>query len=176
MTVQEKSSIQKLMQMTFVIQDKSKVDLIKKEFIKDFAVDVTKDPSYIIRLLEMAFGEQNAIDVESALYVGFAFNLFTKDFANVLCKLIEANWHFQHENIASILKQLKCPDTVDSLFKAALLRLKYLEYSDVSPLAVKCIWALGDINTRESRKKLELLAQSENQIIKDNAIMQLSRK
>lgn len=176
MTLQEKKSIQKLMQISLVNQDNLKVHLIKKEFIKEFTVDVTKDPSYIIQLLEIAFKEKNATDVESALYVGFAFNLFTKDFSNILCRLIEEHWHFQHENIASILKKSKCPDTVDSLYTAALTHLKYLEYSDASPLAVKCIWALGDINTIESRNKLELLAQSKNQVIKDNAIMQLNKK
>lgn len=32
---------------------------------------------------------------------------------------------------------------------------------------MKCIWALGDINTVDSRKKLEVLSQSENRIIYD---------
>lgn len=176
MTDQEKNTIQKLIEIAFVIQDESKVSLIKNEFIKSFTVDITKEPSYLIHLLEMAFKEQNATDVESVLYVGFAFNLFTEEFVSVLCKLLEVDWHFQHENIASILKQLKCPDAVESLYKAALFNLSYLEYSEASPLAVKCIWALGDINTSESRKKLELLAQSENQVIKNNAVKQLNMK
>lgn len=55
------------------------------------------------------------------------------------------------------------------------MRLPFLEFDEAFALAVKCIWALGDINTPESREKLRLLSQSDNEIIRDNAINQLNR-
>ena len=85
------------------------------------------------------------------------------------------SWHFQHENIASIFQKIKSPKTTDSIYKAAHTQFEYLEYDEAFALAVKCVWALGDIHTPESREKLELLAQSEEEIIRTNAIYQLNR-
>ena len=42
-------------------------------------------------------------------------------------------------------------------------------------IAAKCIWALGEIRTVEAKEKLKLLTQSNNKIIKENALMQLER-
>ena len=175
MTDNERYSVQKLMQIAAVIRDDSKVKSIKQEFLNGFQVDVTKSFNYIIELLQTAYNEKNADDVEYCLFIGFAFDLFTKDFTFILCKLIEVDWHYQHENIASILQMLKAPQSVNSLYHAALLNLKYLEYTEASPLAVKCIWALGEINTDEAKEKIKLLAKSNNEIIRANAIKQLEK-
>jgi len=99
----------------FTIQDELKVRQIKNKFIDNFTVDVTKEPEYVFDLLAAAYNEKNADDVEFSLYIGFAFDLFTEDFVDILCKLIEAEWHFRHEDIASILQRLKSPKAVNSL-------------------------------------------------------------
>jgi hypothetical protein len=74
-----------------------------------------------------------------------------------------------------LFQKLKSPQTIECLYKTALTQFDYLEFDEAFALAVKCIWALGDINTIEARQKLELLTQSENKIIKENAIQQLNR-
>ncbi len=145
-------------------------------FMKDFTVDISKNPRYICGLLETTLVEQEANDVEYLLTAIFHFKLFIEDYVDILCKLADETWHFQHENIASIFQKIKSPKTVECLYKTTLTQFDYLEFDDSFALAVKCIWALGDINTVESRKKLELLTQSENEIISKNAIYQLKRQ
>lgn len=58
-------------------------------------------------------------------------------------------------------------------YKTALTKFDYLDFDEAYALAVKCIWALGDINSEDSRRKLELLTEFQNEIIRDNAIKQL---
>lgn len=166
MTNKERDTIKKL--MTKLITE--------EEFTKKFSVDISMNPGYVGELLEIAFNEANSDDVEYALFIGFTFNVFSEDYVGILCKLIEAKWHYQHENIAMIFQKLKSPNSIESLYKTAITEFEYLDYDESYALAVKCIWALGNINTDGSRKKLELLSQSENEIIRDNAIKQLDGK
>lgn len=165
MTKQERELLHKLM-----------IRAITPEvFVKNFTVDISKSPSYIRELLKEALLQNQANDVEYLLTAIFHFKLFVEDYVDILCKLMNETWHFQHENIAMIFQKIKSPKTVDCLYNAALTQFEYLEFDEAFALAVKCIWALGDINTPESREKLKLLTQSENEIIKDNAINQLNR-
>lgn len=85
-------------------------------------------------------------------------------------------WHHQHEDIATLLDFLKSPNSIECLYKITLTEFEYLSYDDSYALALKCIWALGNINTEESKQKLELLSKSENEIIRQNARKQLERK
>ena len=165
MTKKEKKLINKLMQ--------NKIS--KEYFLQVFPINIIDNPTYIQNLLEIAYKDKEANDIEYLLIVGFKFNLFTEDYTNILCRLLLEQWHYQHENIARILQILKMPESIDCLYKTAKSKFKYLEYNDSSALAVKCIWVLGEINTDEAREKLKLLTQSKNQIISDNAKYQLNR-
>jgi hypothetical protein len=57
-----------------------------------------------------------------------------------------------------------------------LAKYAYLVFDDNYALAVKAIWALGDIGTEAAREKLKLLPQSEIEAISENAKYQLARK
>jgi len=175
MTENERNLIEKLMKQSslWAAQDNSKRESMKQEFLSEFPAPVTA--SRVIELLQTAYSEQNADDVELSLYVCFCFGLFSVEFAEILCKLIVADWHYRHEDMALILQKLKIPSTVESLYTAALLELEYLEYSDTAPLARKCIWALGDIGTDEAKERLESLASSDCETIKEYAKRQLTR-
>ena len=178
MTDKERSTVMEMIvaiNTDFAVQDEVKVKTIRDTFIRDFTVDVTREPEYVLKLLEAAYLEKNSGDVEFSITIAGSFNLISKDYVSILMKLIETDWHYMHEDIASIFQTLKSSNTVDCLYRTALRRFKYLDYDDAYALAVKCIWALGDINTIASKTKLELLAQSDNQVIKDNAIYQLNR-
>ncbi|MGO4500095.1 hypothetical protein AB4114_29895 [Paenibacillus sp. 2RAB27] len=118
----------------------------------------------IIRLLERALVERNADDVEFTLFAGF--DLFTEKSVPILCELLVSDSHSRHEDIARSLQDLKSPESIESLYAAALLKLDYLDFDENFALARKCTWALSAINTIESRRKLELLAQCDNEIIR----------
>ena len=162
----------------FAMQDEAKVRKIKRKFLKDFTVDVTKNPQYALQLLETAYNEKNADDVELSMDIIGMFDLFSKEYPKeyicLLLKLLEADWHHEHENIVWIFQQeLKISEAVNPLYETALKQFEYLEYDEFFALAVKCIWALGAIKTKEAIEKLELLARSDNKIIKKNALNQL---
>lgn len=94
----------------------------------------------------------------------------------ILIRLIQEPWHQMHEDIASTLQwDIPSPKAIEVLYKTALTKFDYLDFDEAYALAVKCIWALGDINTPESMEKLELLAESKNKIIRKNAKAQLKR-
>lgn len=147
----------------------------KADFLQHFTADVVQNPNYVLKLLGQAYTEKRAEEVEYSLFIGFSFDLFTKDYVGILCNLIKSDWHVQHENIAMILQKLKSPASIESLYHWAITPLDYLDYDDSYALAVKCIWALGDINTGESRRKLKLLAESDNEIIRNNVLQQQER-
>ena len=148
----------------------------KEQFIKKFSVDINNNPNYVMELLVCAYNEKNADDVEYALTVAYKLNLITERYVTILCDLLEERWHYRHEDIAKILQSMKSPSSIESLYRTALTKFEYLDY-DNSALARKCIWALGDINTDESKKKLELIATDEtlSEEIRGNAIKQLNR-
>lgn len=158
-----------------LIEDLMSNSVTKAEFLNRFPVNIQQNSDYLLSLLEKAFNDKNADDIEDILFVGFSFSLFTKEFTDILCALIVEEWHIKHEDIAMILQKLKDPRGIDCLYQTALANYEYLDYDDSYALAVKCIWALGDINTEYAREKLELLAQSDNSIIKENATNQLKR-
>jgi hypothetical protein len=75
----------------------------------------------------------------------------------------------KHEDIASILQRMPDPLAVNTLYKAALTIDPYLEWDENHALATKCIYALGTIATDEAKAKSELLAKSDNAIIREDA-------
>lgn len=92
-----------------------------------------------------------------------------------LNELLLESWHYRHEDIASLLQDAKSPTSIDALNKAVMTKFDYLDFDDNYALAVKCIWALGEIGTPEAMDKLTKLSKSDNKIIRDNAINQLKR-
>jgi len=125
------------------------------------------------QLLEDIFREKNKNDLGLIFYVGFTFDLFKERHLELLNQLITESWHKAHEDIAGLLQYFKSNTSVESLYRAATTEFKYLHYT--TALAVKCIWALGDINTPESQEKLKLLSQSNVTEIKKNAVYQYQR-
>ena len=158
-----------------LVEDLMKNSISKSEFLKLFQIDIKKDNDYLLSLLEKAYNENNADDIEDILFISFSFSLFSKIFVNILNKLIVEEWHYKHEDIARILQKLKDPKSVEYLYEATLSSYEYLDYDESYALAVKCIWALGDINNEFAIEKLKLLSKSDNTIIKENAINQLNR-
>jgi len=146
----------------------------KEEFLKKYSISLI-DGKYVLELLETAYNEKSAVDVESAFALGISFDVFNKHHIRFFSTLLEAHWHYQHENIVRLLQDLKNPEAINCLYKTCQTYYEYLEYNDCYALIVKCTWALGDINTKKSKEKLELLAQSENEIIRDAAKKQLER-
>jgi hypothetical protein len=146
----------------------------KDEFLRCYPFDVEKDSSHVRKFLQDAYLLKDADEFEYALLLGFSFD-FDIESVPILNNLIVEDWHFKHEDIARLLQGFKDSSSIDVLYQTALERYDYLDYDDSYALAVKCIWALGSINTGSSREKLKQLTSSTNQIISDAAEKQLQR-
>lgn len=147
--------------------------ITKEDFLSTYSVNPAIEKQHVLQLLEKAYQEKNADDVDILLVLGFLFDVFSKDYIDILCKLIVEDWHYKHEDIALVLQKLKSPESIDALYKTALAKFEYLDYDDSYALARKCIHALGDMNTDYAKEKLKLLAASDIDIIKEKAEKQL---
>jgi hypothetical protein len=162
-----------------ILSDEQKqqiLDLALKKTTLEFIYKTypyTVDSAYVLHQLQLGSERKDASVIEYGLLLGFLINSFTLEYTGILNELILDDWHFKHEDIASILQDLRSPTSVDALYKAALSQLKYLDYDDSYALARKCIHALGDIDTAYSKEKLRLLATSKIPIVKEKAEKQL---
>jgi hypothetical protein len=125
-------------------------------------------------MLEAAYTARDPVDVELGIGIGSAFG-FTQAYKDILCRLWEADWHHSHEDVISALNKLKDPTLVD-LFYAATVRVpEYLGFDENRALAIKAIWALGNIGNEQARSKLEAASRSDVPRIRASAIEQLQR-
>ena len=148
--------------------------ITKEEFLRRFS-SALEHEKLALRWLEEAYNAQSAEDLECALTIGFAFG-FAPDQKDILRRLVEVDWHCSHENVVSALKTWPTPETVEALFQATQWIPKSLEYDDYRALAVKAIWALGNVPGSEAEAKLKALTESENAILQKNAREQLERR
>jgi len=134
-----------------------------------------KQGALAVRWLQEAYQARNDDDLSCALIIGFSFG-FAPEHRETLQRLIDEDWHQSHESAVSALVKIPSADNVDALFRATQWIPKYLEYDEFRALAVKAIWALGAIPGDAAQNKLEVLAQSENEILRTNAMKQLGRR
>jgi len=156
-----------------LIHDLSNSRISRTEFLRSFpfAGDGSK---LSLALLEEAIDRRDVETVELALGLGFVFG-FSSEHKAILRGLVEADWHRSHEDAVFALDDLRDPDAVDILYKATHTVPDYLSFDDNRALAVKAIWALGNIGSAAAKEKLEIIARSNNVILRDAALHQLER-
>lgn len=147
-----------------------------EEFLNLINVKFENLDEELYEMLNFAYKQHSDMNIEIALYLIFKYELFDEKYLDLLNNLILCDWHKQHENIAMILQKLKSPKSVNCLYITINKKYSYLKYDDNYALAVKCVWALGDIGNEEAKEYLKKLLKSENDIIRNNAIKQLERK
>lgn len=157
-----------------IIQPDGRSRIAKEEFLHRFSSAV-EHGRLALKWLQEAYETRDADDLSCALIVGGTFG-FAPEHKDILCRLIDEDWHYSHEDVVSALKAWPTPDTVEALFRATQWIPKSLEYDDSRALAVKAIWTLGKIPGTEAETKLETLAHSENTILRKNAVEQLERR
>ena len=146
-----------------VIFPNGKSQISPDEFVRRFPSALVSGKGDL-RLIEKAYRQQNADDLDAVLVIGAVFG-FSADPVPVLCQLLSAKWHQRHEDIVGTLQQLKAPAAVDAVYSAALDRHEYLAYDEFFGLARKCTWALADIGTPDALARLRLLTGNENTVI-----------
>lgn len=150
------------MNLTNLIPDFHSGKLSKEQFLllyfQDSKLTNQEQMEYLLQDLRSGIG----LNIEHALTVLFLLKIYSKFFSPVMCKLLEQDNHFAHENVALYLEELKDPATINCLNSAIEHRFAYLKYDDSYDLAKTCIRALANMATIESLAKLRLLSNNAN--------------
>ncbi|WP_433600516.1 HEAT repeat domain-containing protein [Nocardia sp. CA-135953] len=128
-----------------------------------------------LKLLKEAIESRYADGIELALIVSNEFGI-TMDYLDMLLQLSAADWHHMHEDVVSLLGQLRTSTAVDALYRAAVWIPDYLDYDDNRALARKAIWALGGTPGPEAEAALVRLRDSDSEIVRKGAEAQLERR
>jgi hypothetical protein len=91
-----------------------------------------------LRLLRDAVDRRDGMDVDAALAVCGTFGI-TADHLELLVQLASADWHRDHEDVATGLDHLRTPAAVDALYHLAWWIPDYLDWDDTRGLARKAI-------------------------------------
>ncbi|MDF2699363.1 MAG: hypothetical protein K0Q49_919 [Haloplasmataceae bacterium] len=145
------------------------------KFKKSIPYDLEGNHHLMIELFNKACFMENGDDIERLLFLGHYYNLDYNYLIDILCKLLKYTWHERHEDIVLILQQLKSPKTVDCLYETAITTYPMFKWDENNALARKCLFALGDINTPDSIKKIYSLSESKNEILRRHALEQINR-
>ncbi|MGX1274962.1 HEAT repeat domain-containing protein [Streptomyces phaeoluteigriseus] len=129
-----------------------------------------------LRLLRDAMERRDTDDVQMALIVKASAGASGGEFLEPLIELSCADWHTRHKDVVSMLGKFRSPKAVPALGEVARWVPEYLDWDENRALAVKAIWALGAIPGPEAWEVLEGLRDDENEIIRENAVNQLSRR
>ena len=120
--------------------------------------------------------DKDAEAIEEALVVISAANFDLNNFILDLCKLLQVDWHYKHEDLATLLKEAKNPLSLDYLYSATELQFPYLDYDDTYQFGRKCIKALSAIGTENAISRLILLSESKIPEIAEYAKKELHGK
>ena len=130
-----------------------------------------------LNILSDASNRLDAEDLQDALIIGHVFG-FPSESEEILCGLVSQLWHHSHEDLVSSITRSGFSDerTCSALYDATQITPLYLEYDESRALAVKAIWALGEIPGRCSEERLETLTRSPAAILREAAKDQLGRR
>jgi len=89
-----------------------------------------------------------------------------KSYVPALLDLIMADWHTRHEDVVDLLGEICDPIAIEALYVRAIA---VPEYDEMRALATKCIHALSCIAVPVAIEKIELLAESQDSLIREKA-------
>lgn len=144
-----------------------------EETLRHFGEDDGVQLSF--RLLREAATSRDSTDLEMALIACSVFGI-TIEHLGTLASLMSADWHQSHENIVSLLDELRTPAAIDALNTAALLVPDYLEWDENRTLARNAIWAIGKIPGPEADAALSRLLDADDEIVREASRKQIERR
>ncbi|MEV4604364.1 HEAT repeat domain-containing protein [Amycolatopsis sp. NPDC049253] len=125
-------------------------------------------------LLQEAVDAHSSDDVALALIVAFQFDISGVHIP-LLVSLGFSDWHKSHEDVVEALSGLRDPTTLAVLIYLANHIPEYLNWDESRALARKAIWAIGEIPGEKSRRALDGLSKSDDEIVRESALEQIER-
>ncbi|MDG4824616.1 hypothetical protein O7635_22430 [Asanoa sp. WMMD1127] len=145
------------------------------EFVAAVGADPRTDADFLPGVLSDAVRRADGDQLEAALSLMVFFDQLGADPVPLLCRLLVADWHRDHENIARFLQEYADPRAVPALRRAADMEFAYRDFDDSRALSRKCMWALSDIRTAEAVAALESLTGSADERVRDLAAYHLAK-
>lgn len=150
-------------------------DMSADDIAAALAVGVDELPGVGARIVAAAVRERDALDLQLGMGIGFHTRL-TDEYVAPLLDAIDGEWHGNHEDVVSVLDDLRRPEAVDAFVRAALTTYAVRAHDTYGALASNAMWALGNLATRESVAALAKLAVESNlSRVRDDAVEHLER-
>jgi hypothetical protein len=148
-------------------------ELSPQDFLRRFGA--SDGQALGLRLLRDAVERRNGEDVEAALIVCSTFGV-TMDHLLPLAQLASADWHVKHEDVVTLLGQLRTPDAVDALYEATQWVPAYLDFDESRALAGKAVRALAAIPGERAEQALLRLLDADDAVVRKQAEKQMERR
>ena len=111
--------------------------------------------THVVDVLRQAVEARDPDEFEDALNLCSGLELL-EGAAELLISVLMQDWHTWHEDVASVLQDLRWPGAVDALRQRALSAPPdYLASDNGEALARKCTWALADTGTPDAKAALK---------------------
>jgi len=130
------------------------------------AFDTDDGRSLCQDLLEKAFSERSADDVELTLIMSHTFG-FDRSSLSVFQQLARAPWHTRHQDISRILEEVGGADVVDDLEFLAWAGPEFQDYEGSTALAKEAVHSLERIATPSARAALTRLRRHTEQDVRE---------
>ncbi len=111
------------------------------------------------RLMAEAIAREDADDLELASIVVFTFGV-TSELLDPLIQAATKDWHHSHDDVVSLLEELRSPKAVDVLSRLTEWAPVGMEESDAKVLATNATWALAKIGGDEALQALARVRDS----------------
>lgn len=149
----------------------------RERLLSELGLDKTNIVDEVRRELLEAISSRAMRHVEAALYVSSSLRVEPRSILDLICKLLNEDWHINHEDLIGMLQELADSTTIPALQAAIALKskLEYLSYDDYGSYYKKCMWALHDIGTADAIAVIKQCAHSDDEALRDQALYRLSK-
>lgn len=147
--------------------------LLKAKQDADFCDEFFGQPNVDTRKIEVLLKEsilhKNEAELDLLLMLIEYFNI-TLLFDDTIAPLLIQPWHHFHDRISSILVNDANENTIEFLYSGALYQCDNLDYeSDYRECSRKCIFALLNIGTPDAINKIQIISNSQDNIVAQHA-------
>lgn len=125
-------------------------------------------------LVRRAIEAKDGDDVELALIVAFRFGT-GQGLRPLIHELVRATWHTRHEDVATLVEELRGPDAVEDLTFLAWAQGPYLMYPGDTSLARTAAHGLERISTPEAIEAIEALSGHPDSDVRDLLVRMRAR-